>query len=129
MTQTPIIKKVSATFTAASLFVASRATAQVANLPQVELPAGANEGDFLSVLQSLASQGLTILLFIVGVAAFVLVGWAVIAKFNECRAGRAEWSEAAVTAGVGAVVLVFSTFLLGEANTFFDGAGGVAQNG
>jgi|GEM_PF-2071354 len=129
MTLTSILQKASATATAASLFFTTRAMAQVANLPDVALPEGAAEDDFLSVLRGLAGQGLTILLFVVGVAAFVLVGWAVIAKFNECRAGRAEWSEAAVTAGIGAVVLVFSTFLLGQANVFFEGAGGLAQNG
>jgi len=93
--------------------------AQAQQLPAVETPEGAEAGDFLSVLDALLQQGITIFIFIVGAAAFLLVGWSVIAKFNECRAGRAEWSEAAVTAGVGAVILVFATFLLTQANTVF----------
>ena len=92
---------------------------QAQQLPTIQTPAGTNNGDFLSVLDALLQQGITIFIFIVGAAAFLLVGWSVIAKFNECRAGRAEWSEAAVTAGVGAVVLVFATFLLTQANTVF----------
>jgi integrating conjugative element membrane protein (TIGR03745 family) len=59
------------------------------------------------------------MIFVVGAAAFILVGWSVIAKFNECRAGRAEWSEAAVTAGIGAAILVFTTFLLTQADAVF----------
>lgn len=127
MTLTSIAQKAAVAVTT-SLFSVQTALAQV-TLPSVEGSIDGNDDDFLGVLQGLASDGLNILLFIVGVAAFVLVGWAVIAKFNECRAGRAEWSEAAVTAGIGAVVLVFSTFLLGQANVFFEGAGGLAQNG
>ena len=88
-------------------------------LPNVVQPDGAAEGDFIEVLESLASDGLTVLIFVVGAAAFLMVGWAVIAKFNECRQGRAEWSEAAVTAGIGAVVLIFATFLLTQASTIF----------
>jgi integrating conjugative element membrane protein (TIGR03745 family) len=119
MTLTSIAQKTAAA-TVTSLFFASTAFGQVANLPEVALPDNASADDFLSVLKGLASQGLTIVLFVVGVAAFVLVGWSVVTKFNECRAGRAEWSEAAVTAGIGAVILVFSTFLLGQASTFLE---------
>lgn len=104
-------------FVLGSSWLLSRADAQ--QLPDVQAPAGAAPGDFLSVLDALLQQGITIFIFIVGAAAFLLVGWSVIAKFNECRAGRAEWSEAAVTAGVGAVILVFATFLLTQANTVF----------
>lgn len=100
-----------------TLFATRQAFAQT--LPTVVQPTGAAEGDFITVLQSLASQGLTVIIFVVGAAAFLLVGWSVIAKFNECRAGRAEWSEAAVTAGIGAVILVFSTFLLTQASSVF----------
>lgn len=99
---------------------ADHAVAQ--QLPDVATPEGADEGDFISILEALASQGLTVIIFVVGAAAFLLVGWSVIAKFNECRAGRAEWSEAAVTAGIGAVILVFSTFLLTQANSIFAAA-------
>lgn len=108
--------------TASGVLIGAAACSRVAmsqTLPQVQTPAGADAGDFLSVLDALLQQGITIFIFIVGAAAFLLVGWSVVAKFNECRAGRAEWSEAAVTAGVGAVVLVFATFLLTQANTVF----------
>jgi integrating conjugative element membrane protein (TIGR03745 family) len=102
------------------LIASRRVVAQ--SLPDVTTPDGADEGDFISILEALASQGLTVIIFVVGAAAFLLVGWSVIAKFNECRSGRAEWSEAAVTAGIGAVILVFSTFLLTQANSIFGDA-------
>lgn len=79
----------------------------------------AGQGDFIGVFENLAGQGISTLILVIGAAAFLLVGWAIVAKFNECRAGRAEWSEAGVTAGAGAAILIFSTFLLNQANTIF----------
>lgn len=113
---TSFFQSVAAALTCAVL---STRSADAQTLPTVNTPAAAGTGDFIGVLDALMQQGVTVLIFLVGAAAFVLVGWSVIAKFNECRAGRAEWSEAAVTAGIGAVILVFSTFLLTQANTIF----------
>ena len=91
------------------------------SLPQLpgNVQGTAGQGDFIGVFQNLAGQGLKALIVVIGAAAFLLVGWAIVAKFNECRAGRAEWSEAGLTAGGGAAILIFSTFLLTQANNIF----------
>ena len=103
------------------VLLSSRQALAQASLP--ELPGNvqgtAGQGDFIGVFENLAGQGLKALIVVIGAAAFVLVGWAIVAKFNECRAGRAEWGDAAVTAGGGAAILIFSTFLLTQANNIF----------
>jgi len=38
-------------------------------------------------------------------------------KFNEARSGKAEWGEVGLTAVVAAGVMVFISYLLGEAAT------------
>ncbi len=126
MTLTSLAQRAAVTLSI-SLFSARSALAQV-TVPDITGGIDAEGGDLFGILKELATQGLNILLFVVGVAAFIIVGWSVVSKFNECRQGRAEWSEALVTAGIGVVVIVFATFLLGQTSSFFEGAGGNAQN-
>ena len=44
-----------------------------------------------------------------------VVAYLMFAKFNEARQGKAEWAEVGVLAIVGAVVLIFASYLLTEA--------------
>jgi len=38
------------------------------------------------------------------------VSWITLAKFNEARAGRAEWGEVGLTAIIAAGVMVFISY-------------------
>ncbi len=128
MTLTSIGPKIAVNL-AVGLFSAQTALAQV-TVPTITGGVdGVDDGDLFGILSQLASKGLTILLFVVSIAAFIIVGWSVVSKFNECRAGRAEWSEALVTAGIGVVVIVFSTFLLSQTESIFASNGGAGGGG
>ena len=50
---------------------------------------------------------------------FVWVSYIGFAKFNEARQGKAEWAEVGVLGIVGAVVLIFASYLLTEAAGVF----------
>ena len=51
----------------------------------------------------------------IAVLGFVWVAYLGFAKFNEARQGKAEWAEVGVLGIVGAVVLIFASYLLTEA--------------
>ena len=46
----------------------------------------------------------------------VKMGYVGFAKFNEARQGKAEWAEVGVLGIVGAIVLIFASYLLTEAS-------------
>lgn len=52
----------------------------------------------------------------ISLVAFIWVSYAAIAKFRECQAGRADWGELMVLAGVASLLLVFLTFVLFRAS-------------
>lgn len=66
----------------------------------------------LDTLRRYIGQGGIIIGLVLGVVAFIWVGYSALTKFNEARQGRAEWSELAVLAIAGAIILIFVAILL-----------------
>jgi len=69
-------------------------------------------GDWLSYVEGYAKDGGTALGLILGMVGFIWVSWALIAKFNEARSGKAEWGEVGLLVVIGGVILVFMVYML-----------------
>lgn len=83
-------------------------------------PAGASlaaQGKWMDVIKRYIGQGGLLVGLALSVLAFVWVGYAALAKFNEARTGRAEWAEMGVLAAAGAVILIFIAILLSQVGT------------
>lgn len=84
-------------------------------LPQVDPKAQAalqSKGNWLEIVERYLGQGGKLLALSISVLGFIWVSYAALAKFNECRTGRAEWSELGVLVIAAAALLVFITLLL-----------------
>ncbi len=121
-----LVQKTSTAVLAGAITTQTALAQQGVKFPTIDGGVANADGDLFETLKSVAITGFTVLLTIAGIAAFAIVAWSTISKFNECRAGRAEWSEVAVTAGVGVLVLVIVSVLFGLADESFltAGAGG-----
>ncbi|MBE0435972.1 MAG: TIGR03745 family integrating conjugative element membrane protein [Methylomicrobium sp.] len=87
-----------------------------AALPTPVAPSNApGSGNWLELIKGYAKDAGIVIGLILAVVAFLWIGWITIAKFNEARAGRAEWGEVGLTAVVAAGVMIFISFLLTEA--------------
>jgi integrating conjugative element membrane protein (TIGR03745 family) len=78
---------------------------------------GAPGGNWLELIRGYIGDGAVILGLAIATVGLLWVAYTGVAKFNECRTGKAEWSELGVLGVVGAVVLLFMMFLLNEAAT------------
>jgi integrating conjugative element membrane protein (TIGR03745 family) len=78
---------------------------------------GAPGGNWLQLIRGYIGDGAVILGLAIATVGLLWVAYTGVAKFNECRVGKAEWSELGVLGIVGAVVLLFMMFLLNEAAT------------
>ena len=78
---------------------------------------GAPDGNWLALIRGYIADGATVLGLAIATVGLLWVAYTGVAKFNECRTGRAEWSELGVLGIVGAVVLLFMMFLLNQAAT------------
>lgn len=88
-----------------------------AALPAPVAPSNAPAaGNWLDLIKGYAKDAGLVIGLIIAVVAFLWIGWITIAKFNEARAGRAEWGEVGLTAVVAAGVMIFISFLLTEAS-------------
>ncbi|MBU2571117.1 MAG: TIGR03745 family integrating conjugative element membrane protein [Gammaproteobacteria bacterium] len=88
-----------------------------AALPAPVAPSNAPAaGNWLELIKGYAKDAGLVIGLIIAVVAFLWIGWITIAKFNEARAGRAEWGEVGLTAVVAAGVMIFISFLLTEAS-------------
>ena len=72
-------------------------------------------GDWIGLIQGYIKDGGLVLGLAIAVLGFLWVAYLMFAKFNEARQGKAEWAEVGVLAIVGAVVLIFASYLLTEA--------------
>jgi len=89
----------------------------LAALPTPVAPSlGKPKGDWLTLIKGYIKDGGLVLGLAVAVVSFLWIAWITISKFNEARAGRAEWGEVGLTAVMAAGVMIFISFLLTEAS-------------
>ena len=88
---------------------------QAALPTQVEPSTNPAAGDFLGLIQGYIRDGGLVLGLAIALLGFLWIAYLGFAKFNEARQGKAEWAEVGVLGIVGAVVLIFASFLLNEA--------------
>ncbi len=79
--------------------------------------ANAAASQALTTVSTVIVDGVVLVIGLISVVAFLYIAYAVISKFNDARRGRAEWGEVFIPFLAGAVILVFITWLVGEANT------------
>jgi integrating conjugative element membrane protein (TIGR03745 family) len=72
-------------------------------------------GDWIALIKGYVKDGGLVLGLAIAVLGFLWVAYLAFAKFNEARQGKAEWAEVGVLGIVGAVVLIFTSYLLTEA--------------
>ena len=72
-------------------------------------------GDWIGLIKGYIKDGGLVLGLAIAVIGFLWVAYLGFAKFNEARQGKAEWAEVGVLGIVGAIVLIFASFLLTEA--------------
>ena len=90
----------------------------LAALPTPVAPSlGKPAGDWLTLIKGYIKDGGLVLGLAIAVVAFLWIAWITISKFNEARAGKAEWGEVGLTAVMAAGVMIFISFLLTEAST------------
>jgi len=87
-----------------------------AALPTPVAPSTApSAGDWLGLIQGYIKDGGLVLGLAIAVLGFLWIAYLGFAKFNEARQGKAEWAEVGVLGIVGAIVLIFASYLLTEA--------------
>ena len=102
--------------TAVGLLAISAGQSVWAALPTPVAPSTAPAaGDWIGLIQGYIKDGGLVLGLAIAVLGFVWVAYLGFAKFNEARQGKAEWAEVGVLGIVGAVVLIFASYLLTEA--------------
>jgi len=103
--------------TAAVGLLAISATQSVwAALPTPVAPSTAPAaGDWIALIKGYIKDGGLVLGLAIAVIGFLWIAYLGFAKFNEARQGKAEWAEVGVLGIVGAIVLIFASFLLTEA--------------
>ncbi len=102
--------------TAVGLLVMSTAPSVWAALPTPVAPStGPAAGDWIGLIQGYIKDGGLVLGLAIAVIGFLWIAYLGFAKFNEARQGKAEWAEVGVLGIVGAIVLIFASFLLTEA--------------
>ena len=101
----------------ASLAAAGSLHAQGLPTPVDPTIGGAPGGNWLQLIRGYIGDGAVILGLAIATVGLLWVAYTGVAKFNECRTGKAEWSELGVLGIVGAVVLLFMMFLLNQAAT------------
>lgn len=72
-------------------------------------------GDWLGLIQGYIKDGGLVLGLAIAILGFLWIAYLGFAKFNEARQGKAEWAEVGVLGIVGAIVLIFASYLLTEA--------------
>ena len=87
-----------------------------AALPTPVAPStGPAAGDWIALISGYIKDGGLVLGLAIAVLGFLWIAYLGFAKFNEARQGKAEWAEVGVLGIVGAIVLIFASYLLTEA--------------
>ncbi|MCP4968694.1 MAG: TIGR03745 family integrating conjugative element membrane protein [bacterium] len=72
-------------------------------------------GDWIALIKGYIKDGGLVLGLAIAVLGFLWIAYLGFSKFNEARQGKAEWAEVGVLGIVGAIVLIFASYLLTEA--------------
>jgi len=100
----------------ASLITMLSVNSAMAALPTPIAPSTAPAaGDWIALISGYIKDGGLVLGLAIAVLGFLWVAYLGFAKFNEARQGKAEWAEVGVLGIVGAIVLIFASYLLTEA--------------
>ena len=111
-----LIKKVETVVTAVGLLAMSAGKPVWAALPVPVAPSTAPAaGDWIALISGYIKDGGLVLGLAIAVLGFLWIAYLGFAKFNEARQGKAEWAEVGVLGIVGAIVLIFASYLLTEA--------------
>ena len=87
-----------------------------AALPVPVAPSNAPaSGDWIALIKGYIKDGGLVLGLAIAVLGFLWIAYLGFAKFNEARQGKAEWAEVGVLGIVGAIVLIFASYLLTQA--------------
>jgi len=101
---------------AAGLLVMAGTQTVWAALPTPVAPSTAPAaGDWIALIKGYIKDGGLVLGLAIAVLGFLWIAYLGFAKFNEARQGKAEWAEVGVLGIVGAIVLIFASYLLTEA--------------
>ena len=107
------VKKVAAVF---GLLAMSAGQSVWAALPTPVAPSTAPAaGDWIALIKGYIKDGGLVLGLAIAVLGFLWIAYLGFSKFNEARQGKAEWAEVGVLGIVGAIVLIFASYLLTEA--------------
>ena len=110
------VKSMSKRLAAAGLLGMTVAQWVWAALPTPVAPSTAPAaGDWIALIKGYIKDGGLVLGLAIAVLGFLWIAYLGFAKFNEARQGKAEWAEVGVLGIVGAVVLIFASYLLTEA--------------
>ena len=110
-------KCVKRTGAAMGLLVLSAGQSVWAALPVPVAPSNAPAaGDWIALIKGYIKDGGLVLGLAIAVLGFLWIAYLGFAKFNEARQGKAEWAEVGVLGIVGAIVLIFASYLLTQAS-------------
>jgi len=110
------VKSMSKRLAAAGLLGMTAAQSVWGALPTPVAPSTAPAaGDWIALIKGYIKDGGLVLGLAIAVLGFLWIAYLGFAKFNEARQGKAEWAEVGVLGIVGAVVLIFASYLLTEA--------------
>jgi len=108
-----VVKSVRKVAAAIGLLAMSAGQSVWAALPTPVAPSTAPAaGDWIALISGYIKDGGLVLGLAIAVLGFLWVAYLGFAKFNEARQGKAEWAEVGVLGIVGAIVLIFASYLL-----------------
>ncbi len=111
-----VVKTVKKMAAAIGLLVVSAGQSVWAALPTPVAPSTAPAaGDWIALIKGYIKDGGLVLGLAIAVLGFLWIAYLGFSKFNEARQGKAEWAEVGVLGIVGAIVLIFASYLLTEA--------------
>ncbi|MCP5084467.1 MAG: TIGR03745 family integrating conjugative element membrane protein [Alphaproteobacteria bacterium] len=111
-----VVKSVRKMAAAVGLLAVSAGQSVWAALPTPVAPSTAPAaGDWIALIKGYIKDGGLVLGLAIAVLGFLWIAYLGFSKFNEARQGKAEWAEVGVLGIVGAIVLIFASYLLTEA--------------
>jgi len=111
-----VLKKFKRIAVATGVLAISTGQSVWAALPTPVAPSTAPAaGNWIALIEGYIKDGGQVLGLAIAVLGFLWIAYLGFAKFNEARQGKAEWAEVGVLGIVGAIVMIFASYLLTEA--------------